>query len=206
MLMNNFAITAIVLAAGFSQRMGRFKPLLSLGGGRTIERGINLFHTAGVEDILVVTGHCATDIQQALRQMPARCVKNQDYRRGMFSSVLAGIRALPSQCGAFFIHPADIPLVRTQTVRRLMAVGEFSPASILYPTFDGQRGHPTLIQRRLGAHILRWRGDGGLRALLAQYETESLELPVEDEAVLWDLDTPRDYSRMLARLARANQR
>lgn len=201
--MNDSTIAAVVMCAGLSERMGRFKPLLPLGAGSTIARVVNLFRTAGVGEILVVTGHRAPDVRQAVEPLNVRCVENPDYRQGMFTSVLAGIRALPDSCGAFFIHPADIPLVRPQTVQRLMAACQYAPASVLYPTFDGRRGHPTLIRCRLAPGILEWSGDGGLRAFLQRHETESLELPVADEAVLWDLDTPEDYSRMLARLPHA---
>ena len=202
--MNDSAITAVVLAGGLSERMGRFKPLLTLGSIRTIERVIKLFQNAGVGDILVVTGHRAEELQRIIEPMNVRWVENADYRQGMFSSVLAGLQALPDQCPAFFIHPADIPLVRPQTVKRLMAALEDTPAAILYPAFNGRRGHPTLIRNALRHEILDWTGDGGLRALLQRHETESLELPVADEAVLWDLDTPDDYNRILGRLPNAD--
>jgi putative nucleotidyltransferase with HDIG domain len=127
-------------------------------------------------------------------------VGNPDYRQGMFTSVLAGIRALPAGCRAFFIHPADIPLVRPQTVVRLTAALENSAAAIIYPAFQGRRGHPTLIRGSLGQKILGWSETGGLRAFLQQHETQSFDLPVADEAILWDLDTPGDYQRMLDRL------
>lgn len=189
----------MILAAGLSERMGRFKPLLPLGASRTIEHVVSFFQAAGVGDIRVVTGHRAADVRQAVEPFDARCVENPDYHQGMFTSVLAGIRALPERCRGFFIHPADIPLVRPQTVMRLMAALEDTEAAIVYPAFDGRRGHPTLIGSRLGAKILGWSCGGGLRAFLQRHETESFNLPVADEAVLWDLDTPGDYRRMLDR-------
>ena len=193
------AISAVLLAAGLSRRMGCFKPLLSLGAGRTIERVVNFFKAAGVGDILVVTGHRAGDVCRTVEPFGACCVENPDYHQGMFSSVLAGIKALSEQCGAFFIHPADIPLVRPQTVMRLMAALEETNAAIIYPTFRGRRGHPTLIQSRLRTNILGKAYPGGLRAFLKNHEAESLDLPVADEAILLDIDTPEDYKRMLAR-------
>lgn len=190
----------MILAAGLSRRMGRFKPFLSLGESRTIQRVLGFFREAGVGDLLVVTGHRAEDVRQAVEPSGARCAENPDYHQGMFTSVLAGIRALPEGCRAFFIHPADIPLVKFQTVVRLMAALEDSTATIVYPAFQGRRGHPTLIRGRLGQKILEWSEAGGLRAFLRQHENQSFDLPVADEAVLWDLDTPGDYQRMLDRL------
>jgi molybdenum cofactor cytidylyltransferase len=198
--MNDANITAIVLAAGLSRRMGRFKPLLPLGACRTIERVVDFFLAAGIKDVLVVTGHRGAEVRQAVASLNVRWVDNPDFHNGMFTSVLAGIRALPDYCGGFFIHPADIPLVRPHTVRQLTAAFENASTTIFYPTFDGRRGHPTLIRSCLGKRILQWTGMGGLRAFLHGHDADSLEVPVADEAVLLDLDTPEDYDRLLTRL------
>lgn len=197
---NEIPITAIVLAAGLSERMGQFKPLMPLGDQRVIERVVKLFQDAGIENVIVVAGHHALDVRQAIAPLNVRCVENPDYGHGMFTSVLAGIRALTPQCHAFFIHPVDIPMVRSQTVGRLAAAFEDTPATVVYPTFDGRRGHPPLIHSCLNSQILKWPGTGGLRRFLQCHETECLDLAVTDEGVLMDLDTPEAYRRMLTRL------
>jgi molybdenum cofactor cytidylyltransferase len=194
-------IAAIVLAAGRSQRMGRFKPLLPLGTNRTIERTVGLFHHAAIEEIIVVTGHRAGEMRGAVAPLPARCVENPDFPDGMFTSVRAGIQALPEGCHGFFIHPADIPLVRPHTVKRLVAAFREAPPAILYPTFRGERGHPTLIRADLAAGILTWHGAGGLRPFLQMQAAESVDIAVADEAILMDMDTAEDFQRMKNRLA-----
>jgi putative nucleotidyltransferase with HDIG domain len=196
----NSSITAIVLAAGLSERMGCFKPLLPLGTKRTIERVVHLFQDGGINDILVVAGHRAADVCQAIEPLNIRSVINSEYQKGMFTSVLAGLRALPDRCRAFFIHPVDIPLVRPQTIQRLTRAIKDSPAVVVYPTFSSRRGHPTLIRTCLVSSIMQWSGAGGLKACLQRNEADSLELPVVDEAILLDLDTPGDYDRMQTRL------
>jgi putative nucleotidyltransferase with HDIG domain len=193
-------ITAVILSAGLSTRMGRFKPLLPLGTRRAIERVVNLFQAGGIDDILAVVGHRASEVCEAIEPLKIRRVINPDYRQGMFASVLTGLRALPDQCRAFFIHPVDIPLVRPQTVQRLTAAFKNHSATVLYPTFNGRRGHPTLIRTCLVPSIMQWSGAGGLKGSLQCHEADSLELPVVDEAILQDLDTPGDYDRMRARL------
>jgi molybdenum cofactor cytidylyltransferase len=198
------AIAAVILAAGQSSRMERFKPLLPIGSGRAIERVAQAFLSAGISDLIVVTGHRADELQQTLAPLKVSCVENKQYRQGMFSSVQAGIRALPASCPAFFIHPADIPLVRPHTIRRLVDAFQAWRPAVLYPLFDGRRGHPTLIQRDLIPGILSWKGTGGLRACLQDREAASRELPVADEAVLMDMDTPADYRRLQARSLRGD--
>ena len=142
----NTTIAAVVLAGGQSCRMERFKPLLPLGDGCAIEVVVQTLRAAGIEDLIVVTGHRADEIQRVLAPQAVRCVENTDYRRGMFSSVTTGIQALPPACRAFFVHPADIPLVRAQTIRRLAAAFPQSSPAVLYPTFGGRRG-PRKIRR-----------------------------------------------------------
>jgi putative nucleotidyltransferase with HDIG domain len=197
---NEFPITAVILAAGLSKRMGRLKPLLSLGGYRVIEWVVRCFQDAGIEDILVVVGHRGQEIRQAVAALKVRCVDNPEYSDGMFSSVRVGLRALPRGCRAFFIHPVDIPLLRSQTVGQLAASFKAASAAVVYPTFDGRRGHPPLIDYDLIPKLLQWPGTGGLRAFLQHWDAESREIAVADEAILMDLDTPGDYRRMQDRL------
>jgi putative nucleotidyltransferase with HDIG domain len=176
--------------------MARFKPLLPVGENCAIERVVETFLEAGIPEVIVVTGYRAQEILHRLAPLAVRCVKNADYHRGMFSSVRTGIKALTTACNAFFVHPADIPLVRSHTIRRMAAAFEKSEPTILYPTFKDHRGHPTLVSSSLSAAILNWKGEGGLRALLQEHETDSRELAVADEAILLDMDTPEDYRRV----------
>lgn len=137
--------SAVILAAGYASRMGRFKPLLELGGRTALDRVVSLYRSLGVADIHVVTGFRADDIRAALGQAPVRIVHNPDHDSGMFSSVLAGVGDLPDACPAFFVHPVDIPLVRPYTVKRLLAALTETPAAVIYPCVGDERGHPPLI-------------------------------------------------------------
>jgi CTP:molybdopterin cytidylyltransferase MocA len=193
------AIAAVILAAGFSQRMGSFKPLLPLGPDRTIVRVVNTFQSAGIGDVLIVTGHRSAEVLEAVSGLSVRCITNADFQKGMFTSVLAGVRSLPVDCRAFFVHPVDIPLVKPRTIRQLTATFKESSPLIVYPTFDARRGHPPLIEASLVPRILAGSGEGGLRALLKGHDAHCVELAVEDEGILMDLDTPEDYRQMQSR-------
>ncbi len=186
-------IAAIVLAAGFSQRMGEFKPLLPLGGETVLERCVALFRTAGVDDIRVVTGHRAAELEPLLARLGVRNVVNARYREGMFSSVAAGLATIEKDVEAFFVLPADIPLVRPATVRRLLNGFDPSKHDAVYPVFRGERGHPPLIAGRLAEDIASWHGGGGLKAALAELASASLEVDVADGNILLDMDSPDDY-------------
>lgn len=189
-------IAAIILAAGYSSRMGEFKPLLPLGDKTVLERVIGLFREAGVDDVRVVVGHRAPDLLPLVENSHARPVINDHYRTGMFSSVVAGVKTLGEDIDAFFLLPVDIPLVRGRTVTELLRERGNRKTGILYPSFRGKRGHPPLISSLYREDILNWKGEGGLKSCLARYEGDAVDVEVTDERILLDMDTPEDYHRL----------
>jgi molybdenum cofactor cytidylyltransferase len=187
---------AIVLAAGYSRRMGRFKPLLPLGGRPMIHWGIDLFRTCGVSEIHVVAGYRQETLAPVLAGLDVKTVVNPDFEEGMFSSVKAGIRSLSPECGAFFILPVDIPLVRPATARQLLKCFHTRGAKVVVPCFGEHPGHPPLIARSLAAPILAADGAGGLRAVLARWPADTLQVPVPDRFILQDADSPEDHQAL----------
>ncbi len=197
--MPNDKITSFILAAGYSSRMGVFKPLLTLGEITFTERIILLFQSAGIADIRVVTGYRSTELQSLTEKMGVRSIVNEHFEEGMFSSVVAGIKSLEPDREAFFILPADIPLVRPQTLLDLLKAYDMQKGNIVYPVFQDTRGHPPLISACYAKKIESWNGQGGLRAFLEQYEKYALDTDVADECILLDADTPEDYQKLLSR-------
>jgi molybdenum cofactor cytidylyltransferase len=192
--------TALVLSAGFSERMGDFKPLMMLGGMTILERVIRLFQSTGVSRIHVVVGHRAAELTPLIDRCGARSVVNVRYEDGMFSSVAAGVRSLDEATESFFVLPVDIPLVRPATVRDLMQAFPDGAAAVCHPTFGGRRGHPPLIGGHHIHRILEWREEGGLGTLLTRLEQHAVDVAVIDEFIHQDMDRPEDYRRMADRL------
>ena len=185
---------AVILAAGYSSRMGDFKPLLQIGGRSLIEHTISLFRDNGVDHIVVVTGHKEDEVAAEAERLNVQTVSNTDFADGMFSSVCVGISQLPA-LDAFFVLPVDIPLIRSSTVQTLLHA-EIN-GGVIYPCFDGERGHPPLISREVIPAILKHNGQGGLKQVLEQFP--GLDVPVWDEGILLDADTPEDFKNLLAR-------
>jgi putative nucleotidyltransferase with HDIG domain len=198
-------IVAILLAAGYSSRMQDFKPLLPLGEVTVIERLINTYRDAGVSDIRVVIGHNAELLQPILALQPVKVIFNENYPTGMYSSVMAGVSSLEADAEAFFLHPADIPMVKARTIKRLIQGYKNyieRAKGIIFPCYKGARGHPPLIPAYLKEEILHWQGTEGLRGLISMLSPHSLDLAVPDEAVLLDMDTPKDYQYLLQHIKR----
>jgi molybdenum cofactor cytidylyltransferase len=199
--MNPASAAALVLSAGFSERMGDFKPLMRLGEMTVLERAIGLFQAAGVSRIHVVVGHRAAEVIPLIESRGARSILNARYEEDMFSSVAAGAASLVEETDAFFVLPVDIPLVRPASIRDLLRAFPPGTAAICHPTFGGRRGHPPLIGRDHVGSILTWRQVGGLAALLTRLEDHAVDVAVVDEFIHRDMDRPEDYRRLVDRLA-----
>jgi putative nucleotidyltransferase with HDIG domain len=195
---------AIVLAAGLSSRMVEFKPLLPLAGAMALERSIGVFRAARIAEVIAVLGHRADVLRPLAERSGARSIVNEKFEQGMYSSIAAGCRALPGWVEAAFVLPADMPLVRPATVRQLAETWSLRRAGILYPVFDGHRGHPPLISRSILDQVGRGEVEGPLNAVLALHEGDAENLQVADQCIHLDMDTLADYDT-LASLAHRQQ-
>jgi CTP:molybdopterin cytidylyltransferase MocA len=192
----NKRLAAVVLAGGYSSRMGQFKPLLSLGGQTLTDLSINLFAQNQV-DVYLVAGFRSEQLFSGIRNRDVHMLENPDFAQGMFTSVQAGLRRLEGDYQAFFVLPVDTPLIRPATVRRLLSAAEESPQKILYPVFNHERGHPPLVPVSLIPHILAWQNDGGLKGALTDCDDLAEEIAVADRFIHFDIDTPEDYRTAL---------
>lgn len=199
MIIDHEHIVALILAAGYSSRMDRFKPLALLGSMTALERCVGLFLDSGIEDVRVVVGHRHDEITRLIdERLNARHVLNSRFHEGMFSSVRAGLSSLEYAPKAFFILPVDIPLVTKSTVQKLLDAYDKNRADVYYPCFHSRRGHPPLIRGSLVNDILGFSGDGGLRGFLKDRSATNIEVP--DEHILMDMDVPAQYFDLLRRL------
>lgn len=190
-------ISAIILSAGFSSRMESFKPLLKLGTRTALEHIVYSFYKGDVEDIVVVIGHKAQEIKNTYKGPEIKFVYNRDYSKGMYSSVVEGVKNLDKENEGFFVIPVDTPIIKHLTIGKIKRAFQESGKGIIYPNFNGTRGHPPLISSIYINKIINYNGEGGLRNLLDSYKGDSYDLKVVDQGVVLDMDTPQDYKALL---------
>ena len=185
---------AVITAAGMSSRMGDFKPMLSIGNISIAQRVVATLQQAGVEKIVMVTGFNAPVLERHLANSGIVFLRNEQYRTTqMFDSVRIGLEYMRGKCDSILFTPVDIPLFTAATVRTLLASG----APLAVPVCGGTPGHPTLISCGLIDAILTYRGEGGLRGALESCGETIRQIPVPDEGILHDADTPEDYKKLL---------
>lgn len=188
-------VAAVVLAAGESRRMGHNKLLLPWGDTTVLERTLGNMAASGASLVITVVGH-ERDQTEPMVSRYGSAVLNQDYAKGMLSSVQAAVRALPAAVEAALVMLADQPLVSPDVIDVLLAAYAANPRGLVAPTYQGRRGNPVIIDRRYFAELLALPPEAAPRALLQRHPEDLLVVEVGSNAVLQDLDRPEDYKRL----------
>lgn len=185
-------VAAVILAAGLSRRMGGPNKLLApIDGAPMIARAVDAFLASKASPVLVVVGHRAAEVRAALADRPVRFVENPDFEEGLGASLRAGIEALDEGLDGALVGLGDMPRVAPAHVDALIdAFDPKGPATIVVPVHDRKRGHPVLWSARHFAEMRKLGGDVGARALLERHRDAVLAVPIDDAAVLLDVDTP----------------
>jgi molybdenum cofactor cytidylyltransferase len=187
-------ISAIILAAGESKRMGQPKMLLPWGKTTVLGKVISTFHDGGITDVIVVTGGANEQVEQIANQYNARPVFNSDFASGeMLSSLQQGLKVQKDQTQATLIGLGDQPQVQAGTVRSICATFRARESKLIVPSFQRRRGHPWLVERSLWDELLIMKSPQSPRDFLNKHSKEIFYLEVETLTVLEDLDTPEDY-------------
>jgi len=190
-------ISAVLLAAGESRRMGAFKQLLPLGGKTFVERCVDNLLASRVDDCIVVTGHREAEVRNAIGDRPVRFAHNPDYRDGMSSSIKRGVNAILKEARACLLALVDQPQVGPDVINRVIEAYEKDETLIVIPTYEGRNGHPVILDLKLRDEILAIDPDQGLRQVVHAHSNEIVRVEISTDAVLKDCDFPEDYERLL---------
>jgi molybdenum cofactor cytidylyltransferase len=193
-------VAAILLAGGESSRMGQPKALLEWGAGqKLVEYQIDELRQPPVELVVVVLGYRANDVRRYAEELGCEVLVNELWERGRASSLRLGARSLPDDTRTIVILDVDQPRPR-KVIQRLLENHIRTSSMITVPTFDGRRGHPTVIDGWLLPELRQVRErTQGLRGLLEAHVTDVLEEPFDSEVVLLGFNTPQEYEQVKAK-------
>ena len=191
-------ISAIVLAAGRSERMGTPKMSLPWGETTVIGKVVTTLLGSQVDQVVVVTGGGRAEVEAALGRLPpglpVRSVHNPHYAAGeMLSSLQVGIAALGESVVATLIALGDQPQMEEQVVTAIISAYRQNGAGLVIPSYQMRRGHPMLVARPLWIELLSLRPPQTLRELLLAHSDQIQYVNVDTPTILQDLDTPGDY-------------
>jgi molybdenum cofactor cytidylyltransferase len=192
-------VSAVILAAGMSSRMGTPKQLVPVGPGEEetlLGRVIGNVRRSRIAEIVVVLGHAAKEIRRRVPLEGVRVVMNADYREGMGSSLRAGLGAVDPLAEAALIVLADQPFIRPATIDRLIEEYGRQRPQIAIPVYRGFRGNPVLLDRGVFAEVMQLHGDIGCRAIFGNHLENILKVPVDDAGILADIDSASDLEKL----------
>lgn len=189
-------VSAVVLAAGGSTRMGSPKLLLKVGGKAMLSRVLDTLTSLPLLEVTVVLGASGS---QLLPHIPPTCkvVHNPRWREGLSSSLRLGLESIDPRAEAALFVLADQPLLRPETLLQLLYAYFGSEKGIVVPEHGGRRGTPVLFDRRHFPRLQQVRGDTGGREVIEQMPNDVLAVPVDSTDVLTDVDTMQDYRNLI---------
>jgi molybdenum cofactor cytidylyltransferase len=188
-------IGGIILAAGESRRLGEPKQLLTWKGQSFVRHVVISALKANLKPVIVVVGAYGEEVEKEIADLPARIVRNPNWKTGLSSSIKAGISALPENSGGAIFLQADQPQVPVPLLKHLVEAHSTTLKPIIAPMIDGRRGNPVLFDRDTFQYFSDLEGDTGGRALFNQFPVQSINW--NDPRVLVDIDTAEDYQRFL---------
>ena len=189
-------ITAVVLAAGESKRMGKTKQLLPWGDTTVLGQVLRNLKDSTIHDTFVISGHDAEAIEAIAHAEDLHTLRNRQYASGeMLSSLQTAVHHLPPSTDAILVMHADQPLVTPTIIDQLLTAYRQGQGDIIAPVYNGQRGNPVLISRQFFAELLELPLGSAPRDLLRRHPDAIHLLQIADESVLIDLDNPESYQR-----------
>ncbi|MEZ5064655.1 MAG: nucleotidyltransferase family protein [bacterium] len=211
----SLAVSAIVLAAGASRRLGAPKALTPIDGRPAALRISETLVAAGVDTGVIVLGADATELRPRLESSPYPIVRNPDPLAGRTGSIQIGLLALahggnvatgtsgavapsPGFDRAVLIWPVDRPLASLETVRSLLRAAASGDADWYVPFHEG-RGHPIVLAPSVLGALAAAPAERSLRELLTELGARRRDVPVPDALIHANLDTPGDLERWRAR-------
>ncbi|MCI4351883.1 MAG: NTP transferase domain-containing protein [Thermoplasmata archaeon] len=189
-------VTALVLAAGSSSRMGRPKALVPVLGQPLLARVLDTVRRLRPAETVVVLGSESDRIRKGIDLRDTTVVVNPDFEEGMSSSLRIGAAAAAPSSRPMLIVLGDQPFVAPATLEALIERHASGSAKILIPTFEGVRGNPILLDRVILPELDSLRGDIGCRGIFPGHTSDLVEVPVRDPGILIDVDTPAEVAQL----------
>ena len=191
-------ISAVILAAGESRRMGKQnKLLLPIGGEALLVKLVASVCASDVGQVLVVIGHEAEKIRRELNEFPLNFVYNPNFSEGMTTSIKYGVKVVSHECDGLLICLGDMPFINTSEINKLIHAyvknrikGE---GLIVVPVFKRQRGNPVLFSIEFQNDILEHKKESGCKEVIMKNSDSVMEIEMDDEKMLLDVDTMEDY-------------
>jgi molybdenum cofactor cytidylyltransferase len=189
-------VSAILLGAGESKRMGRNKLSLPWGKKTIFEHCLRTLLRSDVREVIVVLSRRIGWVGDQWRDVKVKVVNNPYYKMGMSTSIRRGLQAIDPSSRGILIALGDQPLIKTRTINALIHAFIQGRGTIVVPSFRGKQGHPVIFHRRYLKELLKLKEDVGGRSIIEKHPEEVCLVRVKSEGVMKDIDTWKDYYKV----------
>jgi molybdenum cofactor cytidylyltransferase len=195
-------ISAVLLGAGESKRMGVDKLSLPWGRRTILEHCFETLLRSEVEELVVVLGIRNKEVKNLFQGRKVKIVINPHSKMGMSTSVRSGLQAIHPNCHGILIALGDQPFLKKRTIDALISAFDQGKGGIVVPSFRGRRGHPVIFHKRYKKELLNLKGDVGGRSIIERHPEDVRVLHLRSEGVIMDVDTWQDYTTSTLSLPR----
>ncbi|MDD3627210.1 MAG: nucleotidyltransferase family protein [bacterium] len=189
-------LSAIILAAGESSRMGSPKALLTIGKITFLEKIFNNLQLCNFNEVLCVVGKDLEKIKIAHSKLFINYISNENYTDGQLSSIKKGLQSIKQDSEGIFLTLVDMPLITIETMRKLISVWTENPDKIIIPKYEEKGGHPVIFPRRFFDQLLNAPLDEGARTVVYGNPESVIRVEVSDPGVRKDFDYPEDLTEL----------
>lgn len=195
-------VSCLLLSAGFSSRFGSPKALARLNGQTLIEHLQELLLSTQLHEIIIVLGHGAEEIKPFLfKHKKIKVVYNKDYKFGQTSSFKCGLREAVTPTTGVLLFPVDYPLIKSETIDRLITSFNETETLALIPSYDGKKGHPPIFNIQLKNEFQDLDDTLGVNTVIHRHVNDVTILPVDDPGIIKSFNTKEELERIKAELA-----
>lgn len=164
-----------------------------------IERVVKSVASSKADEVIVVLGHEAQRIREALRNFECKFVFNEDFKKGQSSSVEAGVKSVMSYADAVMVLPGDVALITSKAINAIIEEYERSKSPIVVASHQGRSGHPILFDRSLFDELMKINEETmGLKAVVNRHRDLIKKVETGSDGVLIDIDTREDFKRHIS--------
>jgi molybdenum cofactor cytidylyltransferase len=186
-------VSAILLGAGESKRMGENKLLLPWGKTTVFQHCLEAHLRSKAKEVIVVLSARTKRAVGEVKGNKVKVIVNPHYKKGISTSIRKGIGAISRGSQGILIALSDQPLLKTRTIDALIHAFERKGGDIIAPSFLGRKGHPVIFHIKFKKDLLKLQGDTGARSILRKYPESVRMVRVRSEGILKDIDSWEDY-------------
>lgn len=181
-------IYGLILAAGQGRRAGLAKLSRYIGESTMLEHVAKIVANSDLERTIMITGYEDSFADKIARKYDFLTCHNENYMKGMSTSLKTGIKFLPENCQAVVIILGDMPYIKSSTINMLVSAFKSDGKDIIIPVYKNKIGHPLLMSLKYKEQILNIQGDKGARDVIKNNLQNVKYLDVNDEGILIDID------------------